>query len=100
MKLFPPKFLCGTTCLKLQLLYFVFRDILQLASITIDQLRGLYIFHEITNSIYATENTMRDIADTIISEFKQVTNSRSAADVSSNLGGGGNRSSISDTELF
>lgn len=69
-ELFPPEVLCHHTCLQLQVLFVILRDILHFSGITIDKRRGLYIPQAIVNKVYESDNSMRSTATSFIADFK------------------------------
>lgn len=76
--LFPPKVVCETSCLKLKILFVIFRDILKLVGINVEHQRGLYIPQAIVNSVYESDNGLRNPASSLISEF-EFTNAHSSS---------------------
>lgn len=77
-ELFPPEVLCESSCLKLQLLYVLLRDILNMVGINVERRRGLYIPQAIVNTIFSSDNVARNTASSLIAEFKH-SNARSGS---------------------
>lgn len=70
VELFPPDVLCSPSCLKLQLLYVIFRDVLQHVGLSVDRRRGLYMPEAIANALYQSDETMSNTASQFIADFK------------------------------
>lgn len=96
IKLFPPELLCETSCLKHQLLYVLFENVLQLVSINIVRHSGRHILQTIVNSVHDRDNTMRKKANT----YNIMPTAFLLLVSSVILSGDENQFSVSDTELF
>lgn len=70
VKLFRPHALRNEPCLKLQLLFVIFRDLLHKSGIKRDRGRRLCVLQAILNAFYVSEHTMRNSSSQAIAEFK------------------------------
>lgn len=70
IELFPPEALVAYSCLKMQLLYVMMRDVLRFCGITVEQRQGLYIPQAILNAVYAEDATLKNTANTYLADFK------------------------------
>lgn len=77
-EIYPPEVLCEKSCLKLQILFVTLRDVLNLVGINIERRCGLYIPQAIVNSVYESDNVLRNIASSLIVEFN-LTNAESTS---------------------
>lgn len=60
VELSSPEVLCGFSCLQMQLLYVLSRDVLRISGLTVEQHQNLFIPHAIINTLYSSDINMQN----------------------------------------
>jgi hypothetical protein len=70
VELFPPETLVCSPCLKQPLLYVLIRDVLRFVGITVEQRQGLFIPQAVSNAIYSSDTTLKNVANSYMANYR------------------------------
>ena len=78
LELFPREALLSVSCLKMNVLFFHMRAVLQFSGETVEQRRGLFVPQAVSSALYSNDSTLKNRANELLAEYRLRTSTQTS----------------------